>query len=106
MSDPVESKLVNFEEIHRRYAKRYDLGKFKGYMKTILKNYKDGTQEFVKKDDIEPWTSRSKKSRICKTFVIPYQYPTLILVRSDLTFTVSDPKKMHCKRGTPIRTPI
>lgn len=63
MSDPVESKLVNFEEIHRRYAKRYDFGKFKGYMKTILKNYKDGTQEFVKKDDIEPWTSRSKKSR-------------------------------------------
>jgi hypothetical protein len=31
---------------------------------------------------------------ICKTFVIPNQYPTLILVRSDLTFTVSDPKKM------------
>jgi hypothetical protein len=31
---------------------------------------------------------------ICKTFVIPYQYPTLILVWSDLTFTVSDPKKM------------
>ena len=31
---------------------------------------------------------------ICKTFVIPYQYLTLILVRSDLTFTVSDPKKM------------
>jgi hypothetical protein len=29
-------------------------------MKTILKNYKNGTQEFVKKDDIEPWTSRSK----------------------------------------------
>jgi hypothetical protein len=33
-------------------------------------------------------------SHICKPFVIPYQYPTLILVRSDLTFTVSNPKKM------------
>jgi hypothetical protein len=31
---------------------------------------------------------------ICKPFVIPYQYPTLILVGSDLTFTVSDPTKM------------
>jgi hypothetical protein len=31
---------------------------------------------------------------ICKPFVIPYQYPTLILVGSDLTFTVSNPKKM------------
>jgi hypothetical protein len=30
---------------------------------------------------------------ICKTFVIPNQYPTLIVVGSDLTFTVSDPKK-------------
>jgi hypothetical protein len=31
---------------------------------------------------------------ICKPFVIPYQYPTLILLGSDLTFTVSNPKKM------------
>lgn len=60
--DPVEFKLVNFGEIHSRYAKRYDLNKFKGYMKTILTNYKSGTQEFTKKDEIEAWSSRNKKS--------------------------------------------
>ena len=30
---------------------------------------------------------------ICKPFVIPNQYPTLIVVGSDLTFSVSNPKK-------------
>ena len=62
-SDPVEIKLVNFEAIHAKYAKRYDLKKFKGYMKTILKNYKDETQQFEKKNDVEPWSQRNKKSR-------------------------------------------
>lgn len=62
-SDPVEFKLVNFDEIHRRYAKRYELNKFKGYMKTILKNYKSGTQQFQKKVEVEPWSRRNKKSQ-------------------------------------------
>lgn len=33
-------------------------------MKTILKNYKNKTQQFEEKDEsAEPWSSRSKKSR-------------------------------------------
>ena len=32
-------------------------------MQTILKNYKNGTQQFVRKDETEPWTSRKKKSK-------------------------------------------
>ena len=59
-ADPLEFKLVDFAEIHRRYARRYELKKFKGYMKTILKNYKNQTQQFEKKDERVPWTSRDK----------------------------------------------
>lgn len=61
--DPTDFNNVAFQEIHKRYAPRYQLSRFKGYMKSILKNFKDGTRQF--KDDsngIEPWTSRSKRS--------------------------------------------
>ena len=45
------------------YASRYDLKKFKGYMQTILKNYKNGTQEFKEKIAFEAWSSQNKKSK-------------------------------------------
>ena len=61
--DPLEFKLVNFTEIHQMYASRYDLKKFKGHMQTILKNYKNGTQQFKEKIVIEAWSSRDKKSQ-------------------------------------------
>jgi hypothetical protein len=60
---PVEFNLINFVEIYCWYAKRYELKKFTGYMKTILKNYKNQTQELKKIDDIEPWITRSKRSQ-------------------------------------------
>ena len=44
------------------YARRYELKKFKGYMKTILKHYKLGTQQFEVKNEVEKWSTRSKKS--------------------------------------------
>ena len=59
-SDPLEFKMVDFAEIHYRYARRYDLAKFKGYMKTILKNFKNQTQQFERKDENIPWTSKKK----------------------------------------------
>jgi hypothetical protein len=61
--DPLEFKLVNFAEIHQMYASRYDLKKFKGYMQTILKNYKNGTQQFKEKNVVEAWSSRDKKAK-------------------------------------------
>ena len=46
------------------YASRYDLKKFKGYMQTILKNYKNGTQQFKEKIAVEAWSSsQNKKSK-------------------------------------------
>jgi hypothetical protein len=35
----------------------------KGYMQTILKNYKNGTQQFKEKNVVEAWSSRDKKSQ-------------------------------------------
>ena len=61
--DPLEFKLVQFTEIHQMYASRYDLKKFKGYMQTILKNYKNGTQQFKEKIAFEAWSSQNKKSK-------------------------------------------
>ena len=60
--DPLEFKLVDYDEIHSRYAKQYDKKKFKGYFQTILKNYKNQTQQFKVDNVVEPWTSRTKKS--------------------------------------------
>lgn len=60
--DPLEFKLVRYSEIHQLYAKRYDVKKFKGYMQTILKNYKNGTQQFKEKVETEAWSTRNKKS--------------------------------------------
>ena len=61
-TDPTEYKLVKFADIHQMYARRYELKKFKGYMQTILKNYKNGTQQFEVKSEVEKWSTRSKKS--------------------------------------------
>ncbi len=60
--DPTDFKHINYKEIHQCYASRYELSRFKGYMTTILNNYKSGARQF-KDDDIEPWTSRSKRSK-------------------------------------------
>ena len=56
-------------------------------MMTILKNYKNQTQDFKKIDVIEPWTTRSEESGVASV-VHPVDYSSL--KRKLLVMTLED----------------
>ena len=55
---PIHKILDKINDIHRLYAPRYQLNRFKGYMKTIMKNYNQKKGPF--KSEMEPWATRKK----------------------------------------------
>ena len=55
---PIHNMLDDMEKLRQNYAPRYKLSKFKGYMKTIMKNYNEKKGPF--KDEVEPWATRKK----------------------------------------------
>lgn len=54
----IHTIIDDMKEVHKKYGSRYQFSKFKGYMKTIMKNYDQKKGPF--KDAIEPFYNRKK----------------------------------------------